>query len=208
MTWFCHQLLRSGLIGRVFHPSVTLHKRYCSQSALLSCLNETVVQKYLNRMEHEIKSSPHELRNNVPGLDLFNMYAARRELMSNLEALKGLKDEKSSKEMSDMICEEEAKYLEELRYLESELIKIFAPPTDNGDEITVEVTAGVGGKEAALFSKELFEMYCNYAEYRRWSNFVDQQDDSELGGIRHARIYIEGDGALQHLMQESGVHRY
>ncbi|KAF6216333.1 hypothetical protein GE061_000674 [Apolygus lucorum] len=159
-------------------------------------------------MEENVNSSPYANTNNVPHSYFASLFAARNELLRDLDALKNLKaDEKSSKDMSDMIAEEETRYLEEMKNVELELLRSFAPPGEDGNEVVVEITAGVGGKEAALFSKELFDMYCNYAQFKRWNNFVDQSDVSELGGIRHARIYVEGEGALRHLMQESGVHR-
>uniref|UniRef100_A0A0A9Y3A0 Peptide chain release factor 1-like, mitochondrial n=1 Tax=Lygus hesperus TaxID=30085 RepID=A0A0A9Y3A0_LYGHE len=196
-------------LGRFFLPAICKRQSSSqSQLKLLSCLKENAVQNYLKRMEDNINSSPYASSNNVPHSYLSSLFTTRNELLNELDALKNLKaDEKASKDLSDMIVEEETRYLEELQNVELDLLKSFAPPADDGNEVIVEITAGVGGKEAALFSKELFEMYCNYVDFKRWNNFVDESDVSELGGIRHARIYVEGHGALRHLMQESGIHR-
>ncbi len=82
-------------------------------------------------------------------------------------------------------------------------------PRDPNDakNVIVEIRAGVGGEEAALFAHSLFRMYSMYAEARRWRVEVDSVNDTELGGIKEICFTIEGDGAWSRLKFESGVHR-
>lgn len=73
--------------------------------------------------------------------------------------------------------------------------------------LVLEVTAGVGGKEAMLFAGELHDMYCNYIEHKGWDYDVIQMDTTELGGIRHSSQIVTGPTAFDHLKHEAGVHR-
>ena len=71
----------------------------------------------------------------------------------------------------------------------------------------MEIRAGVGGEEAALFAHSLFRMYSMYADARRWHVEVDSVNETELGGVKEICFTIEGDGAWSRLKFESGVHR-
>lgn len=76
-----------------------------------------------------------------------------------------------------------------------------------GSSLIFEVSTGVGGQEAMLFAREIFDMYCGYFEYNSWSADVLQQDSTELGGLRHASAIVNGEGAFERLQFEGGVHR-
>ena len=82
-------------------------------------------------------------------------------------------------------------------------------PWDPNDDknVIVEIRAGVGGEEAALFAHSLFRMYSMYADARRWRVEVDSVNETELGGVKEICFTIEGDGAWSRLKFESGVHR-
>ena len=71
----------------------------------------------------------------------------------------------------------------------------------------MEIRAGLGGEEAALFAHSLFRMYSMYADARRWRVEVDSVNETELGGVKEICFTIEGDGAWSRLKFESGVHR-
>lgn len=73
--------------------------------------------------------------------------------------------------------------------------------------LILEVAAGVGGQEAMLFSRELFDMYCGFIDYKGWETEVIETEDTELGGIRHASIVVHGRDAYRYLKFEAGVHR-
>ncbi|XP_039604143.1 peptide chain release factor 1-like, mitochondrial isoform X2 [Polypterus senegalus] len=82
-------------------------------------------------------------------------------------------------------------------------------PSEEADDndIILEVTAGVGGQEAMLFTSEMFEMYQNFAAYKRWNFEILEYFQSELGGLRHAMVSISGQESYQHMKYEGGVHR-
>jgi peptide chain release factor 1 len=92
--------------------------------------------------------------------------------------------------------------------LELELQKLLLPrdPNDNKN-IFLEVRAGTGGDEAALFAGDLFRMYCRYAELRRWKVEMISQSEGEHGGFKEVVARIEGHGAYSRLKFESGAHR-
>ena len=85
---------------------------------------------------------------------------------------------------------------------------LLLPRDPNDDKsVIVEIRAGVGGEEAALFAHSLFRMYSMYADARRWHVEVDSVNETELGGVKEICFTIEGDGAWSRLKFESGVHR-
>ncbi|MGI5972151.1 MAG: peptide chain release factor 1 [Oscillospiraceae bacterium] len=114
----------------------------------------------------------------------------------------------SDPELGEMAREEYAAAREALPALEEKL-KILLLPRDpnDGKNVIVEIRAGVGGEEAALFAASLYRMYAMYAEARRWSVEVDSVSETELGGIKEICFTIQGDGAFSRLKFESGVHR-
>lgn len=90
-----------------------------------------------------------------------------------------------------------------------EQLKILLLPKDPNDDknVIVEIRAGVGGEEAALFASDLYRMYTMYAETRRWKVEVDSVSETELGGLKEIYFTITGHGAYSRLKFESGVHR-
>lgn len=114
----------------------------------------------------------------------------------------------SDPEMRELAQEEYQQALSDLERLEQEL-QILLLPKDPNDakNVIVEIRAGVGGEEAALFAHSLYRMYSMYAESNRWSTEVDSVNETELGGIKEISFTIEGGGAYSRLKYESGVHR-
>jgi peptide chain release factor 1 len=111
-------------------------------------------------------------------------------------------------EMRDLARDEEQKLGAEQRTLE-EKIKLLLLPKDPNDEknIMLEIRAGAGGEEAALFASELFRMYTRYAERRRWGVEIVSSSGAQAGGIKEIVAAIRGGGAYSQLKYESGVHR-
>ncbi|KAG8510718.1 Peptide chain release factor 1-like, mitochondrial, partial [Galemys pyrenaicus] len=96
----------------------------------------------------------------------------------------------------------------EIIQLKQQIIFLLVPSeeTDESDLI-LEVTAGVGGQEAMLFTSEIFDMYQQYAAFKRWHFETLEYFPSEIGGLRHASASIGGSEAYKHLKFEGGVHR-
>ena len=111
-------------------------------------------------------------------------------------------------EMKELAQEEYQQALDNLPRLERELQILLLPRDPNDDKnVIVEVRAGVGEEEAALFAHSLYRMYSMYAESKGWRTEVDSVSETELGGIKEISFTIEGDGAWSRLKFESGVHR-
>ena len=111
-------------------------------------------------------------------------------------------------EMKDLAQEEVLQAKEELERLEGQL-QILLLPKDPNDRknVIVEVRAGVGGEEAALFAHSLYRMYSMYADSQGWKTEIDSVNETELGGIKEITFTLSGDGAYSRLKFESGVHR-
>ena len=126
---------------------------------------------------------------------------AEREL-KDAEAMAGDPDMKA-------MAEEEAAALKKRLPELERAVKRMLLPKDAADEknAILEIRAGTGGEEAALFAAELLRMYTRYAEGRRWRVTVTDLSEAGMGGIREAVALIEGDGAYSRLKYESGVHR-
>ncbi|MCF2661098.1 peptide chain release factor 1 [Pseudoflavonifractor phocaeensis] len=137
-----------------------------------------------------------------PLAETFHAYQRTLEARDQAQALL------SDPEMKDLAQEEYQQALEDLPRLERELQILLLPKDPNdGKNVIVEVRAGVGGEEAALFAHSLYRMYSMYAESRGWRTEVDSASETELGGIKEISFTIEGDGAWSRLKYESGVHR-
>ena len=83
-------------------------------------------------------------------------------------------------------------------------------PKDPNDDknVIVEIRAGAGGDEAALFAAEIYRMYVKYAESRRWKTEMMSLNENGIGGFKEVTFMINGAGAYSRLKYESGVHRY
>ena len=114
----------------------------------------------------------------------------------------------SDPEMKELAQEEWRQSKEELERLEHQLKILLLPKDPNDDKnVIVEIRAGVGGEEAALFAHSLYRMYSMFAEANHWKTEVDSISETELGGVKEISFTIEGDGAYSRLKFESGVHR-
>src|SRR5687768_7050644 len=107
------------------------------------------------------------------------------------------------------LAEEELKSLAEKREALLQELKVLLVPKDPNDEknVILEIRAGTGGDEAALFAADLFRMYSRYAERQRWKLEVMSTSDSGTGGLKEVIASIEGRGVYSRLKYESGVHR-
>ena len=143
-----------------------------------------------------------EQRELEPVVMAYRTYQRRRQDLEDAEALMGDPD------MKELAQEEYQQAREELARLEEEIKVLLLPRDPNDDKnVIVEIRAGVGGEEAALFAHSLFRMYSMYADARRWRVEVDSVNETELGGVKEICFTIEGDGAWSRMKFESGVHR-
>ena len=111
-------------------------------------------------------------------------------------------------DLREMAKAEFAAAQEELGRLEEQLRLLLLPKDPDDDRgVLLEIRAGTGGEEAALFAADLLRMYTMYVQRRGWSAEVMSRSDTELGGVKECSLMIEGQGAWSRLKFESGVHR-
>jgi len=135
-------------------------------------------------------------------------YEEYKKAKSGLADAKDIVENESDEEMRDLAKMEISELEEEIENLEADL-KVLLLPKDPNDEknVILEVRAGTGGDEAALFGQDLLRMYMRYAERHRWKTELMDINDTGIGGIKEAVVLIKGKGAYSRLKYESGVHR-
>ena len=146
-----------------------------------------------------------EYANLGPIVEKYKEYKSTKE---NIEDLKKMLQEKLDDEMKELVKEELKEDEDKVSEIEEEL-KILLVPKDPNDNrnVIVEIRAGVGGDEAALFAGVLFRQYTRYAERNGWKVDVMSTNEIGIGGYKEVVFMIEGKGAYSKLKFESGVHR-
>jgi len=140
-----------------------------------------------------------------PIVDKYTEYKqVKRNIEDSLEMLETERDE----ELRELAKEELSEGKSRLGEIEDE-IKILLLPKDPMDDknVIIEIRAGAGGDEAALFAADLFRMYSKYAEGKRWKIDMMSANENGLGGFKEVIFMISGSGAYSKLKFESGVHR-
>ncbi len=140
-----------------------------------------------------------------PLVEKYNEYKATK---TNIEDSLMLLEEESDEELRELAKEELAESKAALEVLEKELKILLLPKDPNDDKnVIVEIRAGAGGDEAALFAAEVYRMYVHYAESHRWKVETMNVDDIGIGGMKEVQFMITGSGAYSKMKYESGVHR-
>ncbi len=138
---------------------------------------------------------------------IVNAFRKYRSIKEEIEENKTLLKDKDP-DIRKLAAEEIERLNEELKKAEREL-KILLLPKDPNDEknIILEIRAGTGGEEAALFAADLFRMYTKYAELKGWKTEVLSRHVTGKGGFKEVIVLIQGKGAYSRLKYEAGVHR-
>ena len=141
----------------------------------------------------------------TPVVETYQQYKA---VKGNVEDSLTILEEENDEELRQLAKEELSESREQLEKLEHEL-KILLLPKDPNDEknVYVEIRAGAGGDEAALFAAELYRMYTNYADSQRWKVETVSANENGIGGLKEIIFMVQGQGAFSKLKYESGVHR-
>ena len=136
-------------------------------------------------------------------------YRDYKKAKEDLADVKEMLDDSSLDDEMREMAKAELYELEEKLEKYAEELKILLLPKDPNDEknVILEIRAGTGGEEAALFAGDLLRMYTRYAERRGWKAEVADANETGLGGIKEATVLIKGRGAYSRLKFESGVHR-
>jgi peptide chain release factor 1 len=142
----------------------------------------------------------------APVASAIRAYNSARQQLSGAQAL--LADPATDTELKSLAADEERHLRERFAALERD-VKLMLLPKDAADSSSaiVEIRAGTGGQEAALFAGDLLKMYTRYAQLQGWKAELLSLSDSDLGGVKEAVLGVEGEGAYAKLKFESGVHR-
>lgn len=139
---------------------------------------------------------------------LVEAYTEYKKCKQDIEDSLAMLESESDEEMREMLKEELSEAKKRVEELEQELKILLLPKDPNDDKnVIVEIRAGAGGDEAALFAAEIYRMYVHYAESQRWRVELINVDEIGIGGMKEVQFTISGQGAYSKMKYESGVHR-
>lgn len=168
---------------------------------LLNELNNPEIVNDQNRFKKIMK----EQNDLAPIVEAYNSYKqAKQDIEDSLAIL----DTENDEDMREMAKEELNSAKAKIEELENKLKILLLPKDPNDDkDIVMEIRAGAGGDEAALFAAELFRMYTHYIESRGWKIEIVNADETGIGGMKEVEFMVKGQGAYSVMKYESGVHR-
>lgn len=168
---------------------------------ILNELNEPTVANNQARFQKLMK----EQSDLQPIVDTYTEY---KNCKQTVEDSLSMLEEESDEEMREMLKEELSEAKSNITDLEQKLKILLLPKDPNdGKNVIVEIRAGAGGDEAALFAAEMYRLYVKYAEKNRWKVEMMNADEIGIGGMKEVNFMITGNGAYSKLKYESGVHR-
>ena len=135
-------------------------------------------------------------------------YKEYKKSKQDIEDSLAMLEEESDEEMRELAKEELNESKARVEELEQKLKLLLLPKDPNDDKnVIVEIRAGAGGDEAALFASEIYRMYVHYAESQRWKVETLEMEEIGIGGMKSVNFMISGQGAYSRMKYESGVHR-
>ena len=155
-------------------------------------------EKYKNLMKEHKNLSP-----------IIEKYREYKTVQNNLEGAKQLIEESGNDPEMREMAEEEYKECKEAIETITDELKILLLPKDEDDDknVIIEIRAGTGGEEAALFAHSIYRMYSMYSDRKGYKIEVMNINETELGGVKEISFMVEGNGAFSRFKFESGVHR-
>ncbi|XP_046661081.1 peptide chain release factor 1 [Homalodisca vitripennis] len=173
-----------------------------------SRLDNDKLYQFLKNINADVLNSKFSVNKNS---SIFNLMAEKDKLEDTLKQLESMKESggKDEKEMLDLIEDDLIQYKNELNQVYKQILDCLMPKENFEDcnDIVMEISPGVGGSEAMLFASELRDMYCGFLDYKGWQYFIAENDESDLGGVRHCSLLVSGPEAYNVLQHEAGVHR-
>jgi len=140
--------------------------------------------------------------------EVVGVYRDYKKTSAELADVKQMLQDKLDSEMHDLFELEADELTEQKEQLEQKLKFLLLPKDPKDDKnVIMEIRAGTGGEEAALFASDLFRMYTRFAEIKGWRTEILESNLTDLGGVKEVVFLIEGRGAYSQLKFESGVHR-
>ena len=171
------------------------------------------LEEVLNQLsEPDVASNPERFRKLMKEQSdltpIVNAYKEYKQNQQNIEESLMLLDEESDEEMRELAKEELNESKAKVEELEEKLKILLLPKDPNDDKnVIVEIRAGAGGDEAALFAAEIYRMYVHYAEGQRWKVETMECEEIGIGGMKSVTFMVTGQGAYSVMKYESGVHR-
>ena len=168
---------------------------------IMSELSEPDVANNPNRFRQLMK----EQSSLTPLVEAYKEY---KQCKQNIEDSLAMLDEESDEEMRELAKEELNDSKARVEELEEQMKILLLPKDPNDDKnVIVEIRAGAGGDEAALFAAEIYRMYVHFAEAHRWRVELMECEEIGIGGMKSVTFMINGQGAYSVMKYESGVHR-
>ena len=182
----------------MFDKLDSIEKRFSELEAQLS--DPAVMQ--------DMKKYSELMKEHATSKEIVDSYALYKKTVSQLEEAKEMAGSESDPELKEM-AKEEIKELEEQKENQIKELRILLIPKDPMDlkNIIMEIRAGTGGDEAALFAADLFRMYSKYAELKKWKIEIMSSHESGLGGFKEIVFSVSGKNVYENMKFESGVHR-
>ena len=182
----------------------SIHNKLESLAERLEEINHLLSSPDVINDQNKFRALSQEHAQLTPVVNCFNDYEST---MGNFNEAKRMMDD-DDKDMQEMAKEEFKEAKEQLEKLEDQLQILMLPKDPNDDKnIFLEIRAGTGGDEAAIFSGDLYKMYTRYAEAKRWTVELLNESLGDHGGYKEVVVRIIGQGAYSKLKFESGVHR-
>ena len=140
--------------------------------------------------------------------EVVEAYRQYKDITAELESTRAMLDDSLGPEMQELV-EEEIEALEDKQAQLQDQIRVMLLPRDPRDQknVIMEIRAGTGGEEAALFASDLYRMYSRYAENQGWRTDILNANRTGIGGFKEVIFEVQGRGAYSRLKYESGVHR-
>ena len=169
-------------------------------------INEMLMDPAVINDNEKYKNLMKEHKNLSPIIEKYREYKAAKENLD--QAMELLNDASTDADMKEL-AEEEMKECKENIETFTEELKILLLPKDENDDknVIIEIRAGTGGEEAALFAHSVYRMYSMYSDRKGYKIEIMNQNETELGGIKEISFMVEGAGAYSRFKFESGVHR-
>ncbi len=168
---------------------------------ILNELSEPDVTSNQNRFRSLMK----EQSDLTPIVEAYKEY---KKCTQDMEDSITMLEEEKDPDMREMLKEEHNEAKKRIGEIEHELKVLLLPKDPNDDKnVIVEIRAGAGGDEAALFAAELYRMYAHYVETKHWKLELVNADETGIGGMKEVEFMVSGQGAYSVLKYESGVHR-
>ena len=156
----------------------------------------------------DMKKYSELMKEHASAKDIVDYYAIYKKTVSQLEEAREMAGSESDPDLKEM-AKEEIKELEEQKETQIKELRTLLIPKDPLDlkNIIMEIRAGTGGDEAALFAADLFRMYSKYAELKKWKIEIMSSHESGLGGFKEIVFSVSGKNVYENMKFESGVHR-